>query len=131
MAQSTTVLRDSREPTNDLTVSVGLIAERLIQSMRDTSGGLDGSQRALLERALAVAAEAMVFGDWYTGYHLVNVLLHSLVILALFSLIRYLMLSTGCTPRLAGYAALLSSLIFAVHPINTEVVNSIFTVWPS
>jgi hypothetical protein len=75
---------------------------------------------------LAVAAEAMVFGDWYTGYHLVNVLLHSLVILALFSLIRYLMLSTGCTPRLAGYAALLSSLIFAVHPINTEVVNSIF-----
>ena len=75
---------------------------------------------------LAVAAEARVFGDWYTGYHLVNVLLHSLVILALFSLIRYLMLSTGCTPRLAGYAALLSSLIFAVHPINTEVVNSIF-----
>ncbi len=75
---------------------------------------------------LAVSAETMVFGDWYTGYHLVNVLYHSLVVLALFSLIQYLMMSTGCTPRLSGYAALISSLVFAVHPVNTEVVNSIF-----
>jgi hypothetical protein len=75
---------------------------------------------------LAVAVEIQVFGEWYTGYHLVNVLLHSLVALSLFGLIRYLLLTTGSVPRLTNYAALLATLAYAVHPVHTEVVNSIF-----
>jgi tetratricopeptide (TPR) repeat protein len=75
---------------------------------------------------LAVAAEIQIFGEWYTGYHLVNVLLHSLVALSLFGLVRYLLLATGSVPRLSNYAALLATLAYTVHPVHTEVVNSIF-----
>ena len=89
-----------------------------------STGNQSGLYRPLF--LLAVAAEATIFGDWYVGYHLVNVLLHSLVALALFSLVRYLLSATGSVPRPAAYAALLSVLVFVVHPINTEVVNSIF-----
>lgn len=89
-----------------------------------STGNQSGLYRPLF--LLAIAAEVSIFGDWYVGYHLVNVLLHSLVALALFSLVRYLLSAAGSVPRLAAYAALLSVLIFTVHPVNTEVVNSIF-----
>ena len=89
-----------------------------------STGNQSGLYRPLF--LLAVAAEATIFGDWYVGYHLVNVLLHSLVAVALFSLVRYLLSATGSLRRPAAYAALLSVLVFVVHPINTEVVNSIF-----
>jgi tetratricopeptide (TPR) repeat protein len=89
-----------------------------------STGNQSGLYRPLF--LLVVAAEVNIFGDWYVGHHLVNVLLHSLVALALFSLVRYLLSATGSAPRPAAYAALLSALIFVVHPINTEVVNSIF-----
>ena len=58
MAHSTPAMLNRMESTNDLSVSVGLIAERLIRSIRGTGDGLDTTQRSLLERALAVAAEA-------------------------------------------------------------------------
>ena len=75
---------------------------------------------------LEVVLETRFFGDWYVGHHIVNVLLHSLVTIALFGLIRYLLLATGNMTRLSTYAALFATLVFAVHPLHTEVVNSIF-----
>jgi len=89
-----------------------------------TIGSETGLYRPLF--LLTVAVEIQIFGEWYTGYHLVNVLLHSLVALSLFGLIRYLLLTTGGVPRLSNYAALLATLAYAAHPVHTEVVNSIF-----
>ena len=41
-------------------------------------------------------------------------------------MIRYLLLVCGGESPRSAYAALLAALVFAVHPIHTEVVNSIF-----
>ena len=89
-----------------------------------SAGKVSGLYRPVF--LLGVAMEMKIFGSWYVGFHLVNVLLHSLVCLALFGLIRHLFLATGSVPRLSVYAALLAAIVYAVHPVHTETVNSIF-----
>ncbi len=56
------------------------------------------------------------------GYHAVNILLHVVVSLLVFLIARRLAEGAGATPRDAIPAALAGSLLFAVHPIHTEVV---------
>jgi len=75
---------------------------------------------------VSVALDMQLFGDWVAGYHLVNILLHALVTVAVYGFVRYLLLACGGEFPKSSYVALLSALIFAVHPIHTEVVNSIF-----
>jgi tetratricopeptide (TPR) repeat protein len=55
------------------------------------------------------------------GYHLLNLLLHALVVLLLYQLLRLLLDSH---PR-ASNIAFAAALLFAVHPIHTEAVASI------
>lgn len=89
------------------------------------STGLDTDlYRPLL--LVSVALDIQLFGDWVAGYHLVNILLHILVTVCVFGLVRYLLSLAGGQAGLATNAALLAALVFAVHPVNTEVVNSVF-----
>jgi hypothetical protein len=70
--------------------------------------------------------ETRLFGDWLPGYHIVNILLHLAASLSLFGFLRFLLSRARPGARLAGLSALLAALVFAVHPVHTEVVNSVF-----
>ncbi|MEE4217035.1 MAG: tetratricopeptide repeat protein [Xanthomonadales bacterium] len=70
--------------------------------------------------------ENRLFGSWTKGFHLVNVLLHLAASLALYGLLQNLLSRTGATRETVRLSALLAALVFAVHPVHTEVVNSIF-----
>lgn len=67
-----------------------------------------------------------LFGSWRQGYHLVNILLHLLTTLTLFGFLRYFIRATRPDVENYQFYALLAALIFAVHPMHTEVVNSVF-----
>ncbi|HKJ87227.1 MAG TPA: hypothetical protein VKA48_01720, partial [Gammaproteobacteria bacterium] len=76
---------------------------------------------------LVYMAEYHVFGLSPWGYHLVNVVLHSANALLVFVLAR-LVLTGGAGPVKpgAGHPVLLpflAGLLFALHPVNTEVAN--------
>lgn len=75
---------------------------------------------------VSIALDMQVFGNWMAGYHLVNILLHILVSVAVFGLVRSLLPATGAERRNSSLVSLLAALVFAVHPIHTEVVNSVF-----
>jgi len=87
-------------------------------------GGNSGLYRPLL--VLSFALDAYIFGDWAAGYHLTNIILHLLVTLLVFGFLRHLLLTTGGQSPIADYTALMAAAIFSVHPVHTEVVNSIF-----
>ncbi|MSQ97777.1 MAG: hypothetical protein EXR85_00540 [Xanthomonadales bacterium] len=87
--------------------------------------GVDtGLYRPLL--LLAIAGESQVFGDWMAGYHLVNIGLHALATLLVYGFISQLLQICGHQRGEARQFALLAALLFGVHPIHTEVVNSVF-----
>jgi tetratricopeptide (TPR) repeat protein len=87
-------------------------------------GGNTGIYRPLL--LVSVALDIHFFGDWVAGFHLINILLQLLVTLVVYGFIRYLLITLGTKLPDAAYIALLAALVFAVHPVHTEVVNSIF-----
>jgi hypothetical protein len=60
--------------------------------------------------------EATLFGGWLPGYHAINVLLHLLLVLALFLLARAL--------GLGAPAACAVAAIVAVHPLLAPAMNS-------
>jgi len=78
---------------------------------------------------LVYMAEYLVFGLRPWAWHLVNVLLHSMNALALYFLVS-LFLKKDNGPQSAGTsrelprlsAAAIAALIFALHPVNSEVV---------
>ena len=88
------------------------------------SGASTGLYRPLL--LVTIAMDAYVYGDWVAGYHLSNILLHLLVTLLVFGFIRHLLLVSGGQTPLSDQIAILAAAVFGVHPIHTEVVNSIF-----
>lgn len=94
------------------------------QDVWATVGASSGLYRPLL--LLSVALDIWIFGEWMAGFHLVNIALHVLVTLVVFGFVRSLLLSVGDLPGISRNAALLAALVFAVHPIHTEVVNSVF-----
>lgn len=73
-----------------------------------------------------MAVQSWLFGDWLVGYHLVNILLHVLVTVAVFGLVAHVLRAGGSEPQNARWGALLAAVVFGVHPIHTEVVNSVF-----
>ncbi|MGD8579027.1 MAG: tetratricopeptide repeat protein [Lysobacterales bacterium] len=76
--------------------------------------------------ACFIAVQSRIFGDWAAGYHLVNVLLHVIVTLAVYGLLRHLLSLHGHVKPHRSLAAALAAGVFAVHPVNAEVVNSVF-----
>jgi tetratricopeptide (TPR) repeat protein len=83
-----------------------------------------GLYRPLLLISLEV--ETRLFGEWTPGYHMVNVLFHLAASLLLLGFVRFLLARGGRPDRLSELAALLAALVFAVHPVHTEVINSVF-----
>jgi protein O-mannosyl-transferase len=54
------------------------------------------------------------------GFHLTNVLMHMVNVLLFFALLR--LMFTDVHSKFKDYAILIGALVFAVHPIHTEVV---------
>lgn len=67
-----------------------------------------------------------LFGSWREGYHLLNIFLHLITTLTLFGFLRYFFRVTQPRDKNVPFYALLAALVFAVHPMHTEVVNSVF-----
>jgi len=94
------------------------------ESLWSVGGTNVGLYRPLL--LVSMAIDVFIFGDWAAGYHLSNILLHILSTLLVYGLVRHLLIATGGPSLQSGYFALLAAVVFAVHPVHTEVVNSIF-----
>ncbi len=75
---------------------------------------------------VSVALDFQLFGDWVAGFHLVNIFLHVLATIAVYGLVRHLLSPGNDTNPACSQIALLAALVFAVHPIHAEVVNSVF-----
>jgi len=70
--------------------------------------------------------QTRLFGDWNAGYHIVNIAQYVIATLLLLGFLRYLLRLRGISGKKAELAALTAAMIFAVHPVHTEVVNSVF-----
>lgn len=89
-----------------------------------STGDTSSLYRPLL--LLLIAGEALLFGDWFAGYHLVNVSLHVLATVLVYGFATRLLRRCGHPKAEARQFAFLAALVFGVHPIHTEVVNSVF-----
>lgn len=93
-----------------------------------TAGASSGLYRPLLLASLSL--DSRMFEAWLPGYHLSNILLHVIVTLLVFGLVlRLLQMASRPTDRAAARPelyAVLAALVFAAHPVHTEVVNSVF-----
>jgi tetratricopeptide (TPR) repeat protein len=94
------------------------------QDVWATAGTNTGLYRPVL--LISLFLDSRLFGDWFAGYHLSNILLHGLAVLAVFGLIRQVLRTTGVSSSSGDQYAFLAALVFAVHPAHTEAVNSIF-----
>ena len=74
----------------------------------------------------SITLDASLFEDWFAGYHLINILLHACVTLCVFGLLARVLSMDDHTAKFSIPAAFFAALLFAVHPVHTEVVNSIF-----
>jgi tetratricopeptide (TPR) repeat protein len=92
------------------------------------AGAPAGRYRPLL--LLTFAIDGALFGDNLRGYHLTNIAVHVVTTVALYFVLGALL--RRFTPRPAGstgrpwLAAAVAAGVFGVHPIHTEVVDSIF-----
>lgn len=100
------------------------LTEAFTRDVWSRPGFQGGLYRPLL--LLDFEIESRLFGDWRPGYHVMNVLLHLVTTLLLFGFLRFLLNRFHARPEGATLAALAAALLFAVHPIHTEVVNSVF-----
>ena len=87
-------------------------------------GTNDGLYRPLL--LLNLWLESRVFGNWLPGYHLSNIFLHLCVTFLAYGFFGHLLRLTSNKSATSDLYALLAALVFAVHPVHTEVVNSVF-----
>jgi tetratricopeptide (TPR) repeat protein len=75
---------------------------------------------------VSITMDANLFRDWVAGYHLINVLLHVLLSLLVCAFVARLLEMDDKTRAASAYIAVLAALVFGIHPMHTEVVNSIF-----
>ncbi len=73
---------------------------------------------------LSYALNYAVHGRWTPGFHAVNLALHALSSVLLWTLVRRL--ARAAFPARADRAALLAGLLFALHPAHVEAVATIF-----
>lgn len=105
-------------------LSPGEVLRFFTEDLWAASGGGSHLYRPLL--LLLLAGESQVFGDWKEGYHLVTIGLHVLATLLVYGFVKQLLQISGHQRNAARQYSLLAALLFGVHPIHTEVVNSIF-----
>jgi len=96
-----------------------------------SAGSFEGSYRPLL--LLSLAVDRARFGDDPHGYHVTNVLLNAAAAILLYALILALLRrfsaangSPAVVSRVHLLAAAGAALLFGVHPIHTEAVDSVF-----
>jgi hypothetical protein len=65
---------------------------------------------------MSLGLDHLLWGKWYTGYHLTNLLLHLLVTALLFLYVEKLCADTTI--------AFLAALVFGLHPIHSYSVNA-------
>lgn len=101
---------------------------RLGDFFRESAWAAGGANESLYRPLLmvSVAIDAALFGDHYAAWHLVNVFLHVLATLLVYLLLRQLLRLSAAPDEPGALVALLAALVFAVHPVHAEVVNSIF-----
>lgn len=88
-----------------------------------------GANTASLYRPMLLVSlgfENLVLGDRYSGYHLANVMRHALAVLLVFGFLREVFLATGHERVRAQWSSFLAALVFAVHPVLSDAVNSVF-----
>ena len=100
------------------------LARFFTESLWSVGGTNVGLYRPLL--LVSMAIDVFVFGDWAAGYHLSNILLHIISTLLVYGLVRHLLIASVGPVLQSGHLALLAAVVFAVHPVHAEVVNSIF-----
>jgi len=105
-------------------LSMGDVLRFFSEDLWAASGTDSRLYRPLL--LLFIAAESQLFGSWMEGYHLVNIALHVLATLLVYGFLRQLLELCGHERVESRSFALLAALLFGVHPIHTEVVNSVF-----
>ncbi len=117
---------DTRFALNERFSGIGLadITNFFTEDLWAVEGFNSGLYRPLL--LISILSDSLLFGDWMAGYHLMNIFLHVLTTVLVYGLVRHLLHINGGQAPLSGYIALLAALVFGVHPIHTEVVNSIF-----
>lgn len=93
-----------------------------------STGSPAGTYRPLA--ILSLAVDGAIHGRDPTGYHWTNVALHTLasvlVFLLLLELLRFAPADRRREQDGLGWVAALAAAIFAVHPIHTEAVDSVF-----
>lgn len=94
------------------------------QSLWEASGNATGLYRPLFMVSLGL--QYQVFGEWAAGFHVFNIALHILATLLVFGFCRTLLSRLLPSTWQTEPMALLACVIFAVHPVFTEVVNSVF-----
>jgi tetratricopeptide (TPR) repeat protein len=101
---------------------------RLPDFFRETVWATAGANETLYRPLLmvSIAIDAALFADRLAAYHLVNVFLHVLATLLVYLLLRRLLRLAEPRDESAAFIALLAALVFGVHPLHAEVVNSIF-----
>jgi hypothetical protein len=118
------VLDDKKFAGQERFAELSRLPEFFRESVWATTGYDDKLYRPLL--LVSFAIDATLFPDRVAVWHLVNVLLHVLAtLLVCLLLLRLLSLSVpqGESPVLI---AVLAAVVFGVHPVHAEVVNSIF-----
>lgn len=87
--------------------------------------GVPGLYRPLL--LLSLAIDTALFHGSALAAHRVNIALHVAATLAVYAFVRALLRTVPAYgPRLAAITAASAAVLFGVHPIHTEAVDSIF-----
>ncbi|MEJ8566451.1 hypothetical protein [Elongatibacter sediminis] len=88
------------------------------------SGVTSGHYRPVL--LLSIWLDWKLHGASLEGYRLTNILLHVLVTLTVFGWVLHVLRTFHGNGANPVWCAFLAALVFAVHPVHGEVVNSVF-----
>jgi len=105
---------------NDLS----LIPTYFNETVWSTTGYRDQLYRPVLLTSFALDFSLLGYNP--AAWHMVNVVLHLIATLTVLILVRQMLRMSGLDGQSSTLLAMLAAMIFGVHPIHTEVVNSIF-----
>jgi tetratricopeptide (TPR) repeat protein len=94
------------------------------QALWEASGNTGNLYRPALMVSFGI--QNMLFEDWPAGFHLVNIFLHVLATLLVFGFLREVMRAIGGERPRPDWPVLLAAMVFGVHPVLTDAVNSVF-----
>lgn len=100
------------------TLSLPSVAQMFREDTWSSTGAPQGTYRPLT--ILSIAVNGAMFGRSPAGYHATNIALHVLASVLVYVLVLQLIGAGN------AWAAALAAAIFAVHPIHTEAVDSVF-----